>query len=172
MRALVLLASLGCSELETHQTPTSAPSTFFEIDGFSLGFEVPANWKRARLARGYAFTGPGDLAFTPLVVQARRSGAPVEAALEQLAQPVEDFPNFAWVEKSPVAVGGVLAVRYEMTFDLHETTRRRHGVVLPIKEGLVDLAVTGNQPLMVSALPFFDRAINTLDLCLSTPHSF
>ncbi len=160
LAALLVSCSLptGGAEFRPEETKRA------EIVGFSVSFDVPGTFIRTEMEGGVLFAGPKGRPeyFTPLIVQPRATQANLGEVLEGLLAPLMNNPSFVMHRQEPIAVGGVLALLYELSFELHDADRRRLGVLVPTPGGVVDIALAANENLIRDAFPIFDRVLDSL----------
>lgn len=157
-----MLVLVGCEPPERGPPWSAPPESRIEIEGFSLSFRLPEAWRSHALEHGTSYAGPGRAAYTPIIVQPRATRATLDRAFDELSAPLLSAPNFTVHRRFVVAVGGVLALGYEITFEHHEAPRRRLGVIVPTADGLVDIALAANEDLFSEGLAVFDRVLDSL----------
>lgn len=167
LRTLPILVSTvlcACPSAERGRAFQPRPVQRVEITGFSLSFEVPAAFSTTAIDGGVVYAGPAESAeyYTPLIVQPRATQAPLGEVLDGLMAPLMANPTFVMHRQAPIAVGGVLALLYELSFELHDAERRRLGVLVPTPGGVVDVALAANTDRFVDGVPIFDRMLDSL----------
>ncbi|MEO0812932.1 MAG: hypothetical protein AAFY60_08715 [Myxococcota bacterium] len=167
MRVLVTLlcaATVACAPAPVGEPFVPAQTQRVTVSGFSLSFEVPAEFVPTDVAGGVAHGGPkgSPTFFTPIVVQPRSTQAPLSEVLDGLIQPWAEHPSFELHRRTPIATGGVIALLYELSFELHDAPRRRLAVLVPTPGGVVDIALAANSELLAQALPIFDHVLDSL----------
>ncbi|MEM6531500.1 MAG: hypothetical protein AAF654_02695 [Myxococcota bacterium] len=156
------LAGVSCAQPGSGPAWEARAESRIEVHGYGLSFRVPANWRELPMEHGKSYAGPGRSAYTPIIVQPRATRAPLDLALDELTAPLVNSPSFVAHRRFVVAVGGVLALGYEVSFEHHETPRRRLGVIVPTSRGLVDIALAANEDLFHEGLAVYDRVLDSL----------
>ena len=108
-----------------------------------------------------------DAWYTTVTVQraagpAAAGGLSLDETLKAAYASVTDAPGFAWDWIEPTSVGGVAAVRYAVTFELHEAKRRKLGVMLATSAGAVDVAYGASDERFAAGLPVFEGVVASI----------
>jgi hypothetical protein len=155
--------------------PAAAPTPrVFSDERTGLSFELPADWEHTRLGSSHVFSGPSrrDTYYTTVTVQivegrtaldAGRDGA-LDAALEAAYHDVAALESFRWELREPVSVAGRPGLRYSAHFDLHETPRRKSGLLLDTGGRLVDISYASTPELFPLGLPAFEALLGSLSV--------
>lgn len=168
----VLAATLALSCQKPPREASAPPETVFEHPGLGVSFAVPSDWVRQNEGSAIVFSGPeGSPAFyTTLTLQTSPEGAAadpddtmlLERVLEHSYSALESDRTPRFVGRSPARVAGVEALRYFVSFDLHERDRLRAGVLLRVRSSIVDVSYTAPAERFGDNLHVFERALATL----------
>jgi len=160
--AAICLCAGGC------QKPPPAPSepagTVFRDDQYGLSMEVPRGWVHTRTGQSsHVFSGPkgGDSFYTTITLQLVEPHEPLDVALER-AYAAAALDDFAWERREPTTLDGKPALRYGVRLVLHETPRRKAGVLVDTGTRLIDISYGSTAELFDEGLPAFDTALDSI----------
>ncbi len=166
-QTVVASLALACATLIACDQPAPAapPTTrVFSDELLGLSFELPADWRHERIGQRHIFSGPEgtDLFFTTVTLQPLGPGEKLDVALSRAYESALGYRGFAWERREPTTVAGRPALRYGVTFELHEKQRRKSGVVLDSGEQLLDLSYGATTELFATGLPAFTLLVDSL----------
>jgi hypothetical protein len=149
---------------QTSGAPDTDGGTYFADDRYGLAFVMPAGWSHRAHGSSHVFAGPdGPTSYTTLTVQGLPA-ASLDEALERAYGDLDGVDGFGWDLREPVSLAGRPALRYALHFDLHETPRRKAGVVLDTGRAVVDVSYAGPDAIFPLALDVYEDALATLSV--------
>lgn len=158
---MLLALNLHCS---------SAPSSPFDDTSWAvdtelgISFEVPRGWTRHHEGRAQVLSGPaGDATFfTTIALQQAPSGSDLSATLTEMYEPLRQQPRFAWSWKQPGVVNTFTVLHYRLEFELHESMRRKAGLLVQLPNRRIDVSYGAPSSLYPLGLPAFDQVSASL----------
>lgn len=164
LAAWTLFSLLGCAA-STAKT-SSASRTYLDSDAGVL-FELPTGWIETHEGAARVFSGPmgHDTYYTTIALQAV-AGAPLklDLALEQAFEPLATLPQFGWDARDVTVADGYPSLRYTVQFELHETLRRKTGLLLVKPPYVIDLSYAATDDLFAQGIPVFENLLDSLTL--------
>jgi hypothetical protein len=132
--------------------------------GLALDLDLPTAWAPTYDSTdGVVVAGPAgtDAYFTTITIQEGPEPGPLLSALQESygGTPLERV-TFSWLE--PTLVDGHLALRYVVSFIAHEQPRLRTGVLVGLRQRLVDIRYTAPLAYFAGSLPIFEAAIDSV----------
>lgn len=167
---VLALAAAACSEPEHAPHQHASEHRLYWHDGLAFGFEVPATWVEHQEGDALVFSGTRDTTayFTTLVLQVvsneRTDDQDLKTVLEEIVGPTMARHPFSWIEQSPDLIAGRPAARYVFEVELHESLRRKQGLIIDIGDHLVDLSYAATPELYSAGIPIFEHARATFRL--------
>jgi hypothetical protein len=166
--SLLAGALAGC----VSRHPALLPADEWTYDNPALGvsFAVPAAWSDEVEGAAVVVGGPPKTPayFTTLTLQASPVGTSELTDLERVLHaswehgPGDEPPQV--LARAPTLAAGLPALRYLVSFDLHERARLRAGLLLRHGASVIDLAYVAPREQFAAGLPVFERALDTLAL--------
>jgi hypothetical protein len=158
------IAAVSCNAPDRAPSPGAPAHRLYWHDGLAFGFEVPPGWLEQQEGDALVFSGPRDTTahFTTLVLQVvDANGRDPSAALEEVRSASTERYPFTWIERRPDFVAGRRAARYVFEVELHESVRRKLGLLIDIDDYLVDLSYAATPELFAIGIPAFEHARST-----------
>jgi len=141
--------------------PQPFPTETFTDDGLGVTLELPPHWLHSRHGTSHIFSGPADdpSYYTTITLQGLPKEATLDEALARAFAPLADRTTLHWQPHEPAMVDGHAALRYALHFELHETMRRKAGVLVDASDAFVDLSYAATDELFPLSVAAFDHSV-------------
>ena len=161
----MVLVAVGCQR----QAPRDLEieSQLITDDTLGVSLELPPLWLTSYEGTALVISGPADSSAYYTTISVQRAPSSANGLGEQLMEaysPAAELSGFQWTHREPRVVGAFAAIGYSLRFDLHETPRRKMGVLVAGPRGPLDISCGAPDDLFIESIPVFEHALGSVSL--------